>query len=300
MLRNICFFTLVLFPFLASSAIEWEAIKTVHNEPATHKMQQIMQTFLVAEKDKSRLTLYGLFNNEVRAINTYTAITGKVSGDKELMGDLKTPTGIYFFNRMIPRKYLQAKHGKLALATNYPNPIDAVQGKTGGGIWLHGVETFDRLDRKKDTEGCVAVSNNSVFEIFNYVELNRTPIIISNSIQEGKIPGPFNPAIEKLVQSWATAWSQKDLETYISFYDKTFSNRGMNLDQWKEYKNKLNTAYKYIDVKISRPFVFEQEKYTVAIFLQQYKSDRYESTGLKRLYLTTSDNKAKILFEESL
>ena len=100
--------------------------------------------------------------------------------------------------------------------------------------------------KKFDTEGCVAVGNNSMFEIANYVELNRTPIVIFEKLPEDFSPSLSNPAVENLIEQWRQAWEKKDLEAYISFYDKSFTNRNMNLQQWKSYKGRLNKTYEYI------------------------------------------------------
>ncbi len=50
---------------------------------------------LTCDKDKSILSLYKKNNNKYKFVKTYNAFTGKIKGDKQKEGDLKTPNGIY-------------------------------------------------------------------------------------------------------------------------------------------------------------------------------------------------------------
>lgn len=286
--------------FTITSYLNFGTIKTFNLEPATYKEKELQETFLVVDKINSCVTLYGVQSEKIIEINKYRSVTGKNHGDKWSHGDLKTPTGIYFLDYLVDKRLLTKKHGKLALATDYPNAIDKIQGKNGHGIWLHGVETFLRLDLKYDTEGCVVVSNNNILEIANFVEFKKTPIIIYEKIPENFVPKIRNEILENIISKWKEAWSSKNIEKYISFYDKKFTSRGMNVLQWKAYKSNITKLSRLIKVEISKPFVIEHEKYTVAFFFQHYKSDSLETTNIKRLYFSSSSENAKILAEEAL
>jgi murein L,D-transpeptidase YafK len=104
----------------------------------------------------------------------------------------------------------------------------------------------------------------------------------------------------KRIQEWASAWMSKDAEKYLSFYSTNFYSRKMNYEQWRKYKTRLSKNYKFIDVKINNLRLFRHNKYAVALFEQEYKSDRYQTRGLKRLYLVGPEDKAQILAEEAL
>jgi L,D-transpeptidase YnhG len=91
--------------------------------------------------DASRARLY-LFENTLQGLKLvadYYASIGKLGIEKNIEGDLKTPLGIYYVTNTLGPKSLKDLYGAGALPINYPNPYDLRRGKTGSGIWLHGV-----------------------------------------------------------------------------------------------------------------------------------------------------------------
>lgn len=61
-------------------------------------------------------------------------------------------------------------YGPFAFATTYPNLLDKVQGKTGGGIWIHGYPLDGtRLDEFK-TRGCIALFNENLEEFAKVIQ----------------------------------------------------------------------------------------------------------------------------------
>lgn len=93
--------------------------------------------FFVVDKNKQRLYLIE-YNGTINIITTVPCSTGANNGDKFSQGDEKTPEGIYFLTKKIHRPLDFVLYGNLAYATDYPNPIDKLFDKDGGGIWLHG------------------------------------------------------------------------------------------------------------------------------------------------------------------
>ena len=65
---------------------------------------------------------------------------------------------------------------------NYPNIIDKRSGKTGGGIWLHSTNDETRIEKGLDSRGCIVTTNKELIEISNFIELNKTPIIVVENI----------------------------------------------------------------------------------------------------------------------
>ena len=127
--------------------------------------------------DKSRHRLY-VFDDSFNPIRSFRVTTGKRAGDKLERGDLKTPEGVYFFTGVIDGRELPPKYGVMALVTDYPNPIDRLAGKTGSGIWLHATDDPSRIQRPRDTRGCVVATDEDVLEIAGYVDLGRTPLVV--------------------------------------------------------------------------------------------------------------------------
>jgi len=93
------------------------------------------------------------------------------TGHKEREGDFRTPEGHYVLGRRNPRSDFF-----LSIQIDYPNRADLVYArrngwKPGGAIMIHGLP--NRLRREPDyyltqdwTDGCIAVSNGDMVEIW--------------------------------------------------------------------------------------------------------------------------------------
>jgi len=103
-------------------------------------------------------------------------------GQKERSGDYRTPEGRYQLTRRNPRSdYF------LSIQVSYPNRDDAARARrrhwdAGGSIMIHGLpnqlsrspEYYDKVDW---TDGCIAVSNADMIEIW-LMTAENTPIEI--------------------------------------------------------------------------------------------------------------------------
>jgi L,D-peptidoglycan transpeptidase YkuD (ErfK/YbiS/YcfS/YnhG family) len=126
---------------------------------------------VLIEKKERRLTL--LSKGEV--IKTYRiALGGNPVGPKERQGDNKTPEGTYIIDS---RNGNSGYH--LSLHISYPNQNDKRRAKElgvspGGNIMIHGIKNgfswIGASHAKIDwTEGCVAVTNDEMEEIYKLV-----------------------------------------------------------------------------------------------------------------------------------
>lgn len=258
--------------------------------------------YIFVDKQANQLTLRSM-TVPSKVLKTYRAITGENSGDKVREGDKKTPEGIYFVEGIVPKSMLNPNlHGPAGVFLNYPNPADRIKHQTGSGIWIHGVETEARLDKRFDTKGCVAVSNQDIVELKEIVRPGLTPVVIVNT--EMGNPGlgylPPEHPLKVRLNEWAKTWSEGSHEEYMKFYDVNFHSRGMDLHAWDQYKKSLKKNYKYIKVTVENLELFKHPKYTVAYFDQIYESDRYQSRGRKRVYFVGQDETATIVAEESI
>ena len=240
------------------------------------------------------------FDQPGKVFKTYRAITGTNSGDKEREGDKKTPEGIYFVEARVPKTRMTSLHGAAAFELNYPNVVDRIYKRSGGGIWIHGVDNENRMEKRFDTLGCVAVSNGDIVDLAEHLRMKNTPIVIFNhedsSVAIG-VEAPDGP-LHKRVTEWAQVWSSRDVDAYLKFYSPDFYARKMNLDQWSKYKKRLAKTYTSIDVTIRDLKILKHGKYSVAVFEQTYKSNLYHRRSLKRLYLVGDGADAQILAEE--
>ena len=105
------------------------------------------------------------------------------AGHKQFEGDGKTPEGIYFITTK------SAKSGfHKNLGISYPNRIDQANAKKknmspGGDVKIHGLKNglgfIGKFQRLKDwTNGCIALTNAEVDDLYNHIELGCTITII--------------------------------------------------------------------------------------------------------------------------
>ena len=125
-----------------------------------------------------------LLDAQGRTIRSYRVSLGfEPNGPKTHEGDGRTPEGIYYIDQ---RNDHSAYHRSLHIS--YPNPQDVARArqngyKTGGSIYIHGKPNdkswiwWRRAQNEDWTNGCIAVSDDEINEIWNLVH-NGTPIII--------------------------------------------------------------------------------------------------------------------------
>ncbi len=124
---------------------------------------------------KSKRTMALMSGDKV--LKTYRVALGTVPvGPKQIQGDHKTPEGSY----MISAKNAGSRF-HLALRVSYPSPADRARARTlhastGGDIMIHGLGRefafLGPLQWKTDwTDGCVAVTNEEIDEIWQLVPI---------------------------------------------------------------------------------------------------------------------------------
>ena len=116
-------------------------------------------------------------------VKTYMVALGRQPvGAKDREGDHKTPEGEYIIDSKIADSRFH-----LALHISYPNAADRARAlklgvNPGGAVEIHGVESryawLGSLHRQIDwTDGCVAVTNSEIDEIWHLVPVG-TPVDI--------------------------------------------------------------------------------------------------------------------------
>lgn len=256
---------------------------------------------LIVEKSTHRLFLYENNESFPKLVKTYQIATGKITGDKAVQGDKKTPEGVYHFQRFRPAKELINLYGETGLiygagafTMNYPNVIDSRDGKTGGGIWLHSTDDDSRVDKGLDSRGCVVAADADIKDISQYIDLNNTPIIVVQNLHFLKkstwLKNKENLVSEVL--TWADSWRDKKFETYIKQYSKTEFNdpsKG-NWHQFKRYKKAIFSRTETPEIAFRNISILAHEDYAVVTLEQDYASQLVQDIGKKTLYLKKDEN----------
>ncbi len=135
---------------------------------------------IVVDTSASRLYLFGRdAHGELHLVANYYVTQGKLGADKQRAGDLRTPLGVYFITRSVGQRWLAAIYGAGAMPLNYPNAWDRLLGRTGGGIWLHGVPSDVYARPPLASNGCVVLANDDLQSLMSMVEPDTTPVVIT-------------------------------------------------------------------------------------------------------------------------
>jgi murein L,D-transpeptidase YafK len=169
--QRACAFVLAIFIVLFLGP----ATQLVANSESQEKADRI-------EVRKSERTMTLLRNKKV--LKTYKVALSTVPvGAKEREGDHKVPEGLY----VVDAKNVHSKF-HLALHISYPNAADRERArklgvKPGGDIEIHGlgpnIAWVGSLHRQIDwTNGCIAVTNSEIEEIWPLVQVGTTVEIL--------------------------------------------------------------------------------------------------------------------------
>ena len=260
---------------------------------------------VVVDVAASRLYLYANEGTGPRLVRSYYASTGKNGAVKHREGDQRTPLGVYFVAGRINGESLPDFYGPGALPVNYPNEWDLRHGRTGYGIWIHGVpsDTFARAPRASD--GCIAVSNPYLAELLELPGPLDTPVIIGNAlrwIDAGELSVRGREFAAR-VDAWRRDWESGDVDRYARHYSREFRSDDQDLDAWLTHKRRINAAKSYIRVGLHdmSMFAYPGERDVVVVgFEQDYKSSNFANRTRKRQYWQREpDGRWRIVYEGS-
>lgn len=260
-------------------------------------------TALLVDKKTNTLRLTEYVDGAYKTLKTFHVTLGKVAGDKESEGDLKTPEGIYTFKSYLTPPSLKPKFGSMAFYIDYPNTYDQMAGRTGYDIMLHSTDTPERLKLNYDSEGCIVLENDQIREVRPHVRLGLTPILVFPELSDQYLKPGQDAKLKGFFESWIKDWEGKGIDGYISHYHSDFSAQGKNKDQWKAYKAALNSRYSSISVGPEDVRYYRHPKYSMITFTQNYRSRLksggvgHQSRGTKILYVAEEAGEPRIVAE---
>lgn len=313
----------ILYLFVVLSSLVAKDIVQIYREDGIDKVEKIIQKKLkqqsywreyldsldvsngyyesikylvLCQKEKKDMALFDTETQE--KLFSSSVFTGEINGDKQIEGDLKTPVGAYKLTHRLTN--IDPFYGPLALTTNYPNLYDKVKGKTGHGIWIHGVP----IDKKRDqyTQGCIALDNSNIKQLDKTINIDNSVLIISekkfNSVSKNDIS-----IILSSIFKWRDAWKYSNIDSYISFYNKKFvKSNGDDLNKFIRYKTRLfkrkgAKRIKFTNINVI-PYPNTENKKLFKIYMDEfYKSRNYKFVGKKELYLEVKNGSISILTE---
>lgn len=176
---------------------------------------------IAVDTSKSRLYVFANGPKGLEVVSNFYVTVGRNGVNKRAEGDQRTPLGVYFVGRQIPGEKLPELYGTGALTVNYPNDWDRLLGRTGSGIWLHGVpsDQFARVPQASD--GCVVLSNPDISFLMASID-RRTPVLITDKLHWVTPQWTMHPKQDSFMQEverWQTAWRQGDMQSLKALYN---------------------------------------------------------------------------------
>jgi hypothetical protein len=126
---------------------------------------------------------------------------GKQGIGKKVEGDNKTPIGIYQLQPLLADAELSDFYGTGAYPLNYPNALDRLQGRSGHGIWLHGLPKGEVQRSFLASEGCVVIDNDSLLSLRDDITASNSLIVLSQSKLQWMLLSDARSQAEGLVQA---------------------------------------------------------------------------------------------------
>lgn len=176
---------------------------------------------IAVDASRSRLYVFANGPQGMTLISNFYVTVGRNGVNKRAEGDQRTPLGVYFVGRQIPAERLPELYGKGALTVNYPNDWDRLQGRTGSGIWLHGVpsDQFARVPQASD--GCVVLSNPDIAFLLESID-RRTPVLITEKLNwvtpQWTTQQRKKDSFMLEIEHWQTAWRQGNTQQLSNLY----------------------------------------------------------------------------------
>ena len=264
---------------------------------------------LVVDTSKYTLYVFANDNGRPRYVADYYTTIGRNGIDKLREGDKKTPLGVYHVTGSLQRDYLariygnqSALYGDGAFPLNYPNDWDRRLGRSGHGIWLHGVpfDTYSRPPRASD--GCVALTNEDLAALGRHVQVGLTPVIISPGVEwvEAKAPETAREDLHRALDQWRADWESLDTGRYLRHYSARFSSGRQDLAAWSQHKRSVNAHKTWIKVRVDGISMFlypGNDQLAVVTFEQHYSSNNLNNQMRKRQYWQREGGAWRIIHE---
>ena len=257
---------------------------------------------VVVDASRWRVFVYENEKGTPRLVADYYTSLGKRGIEKLREGDQKTPLGVYHVTSMIPGKKLPDLYGWGAFPISYPNEWDRMQGKTGYGIWLHGVpsDTYARAPWASD--GCIAMANPDIEELGKRLQVGVTPVVISERVEwlSDEAWRAERDRFLRELEAWRVDWESRDAERYLAHYATSFRSDKMDRAAWGAHKRRVNAAKRWIKVSLANVSVLRspgKQSMVTVTFDQDYRSSGLSQQSRKRQYWIEEDGRWKIAYE---
>jgi murein L,D-transpeptidase YafK len=253
---------------------------------------------VVVDKKYQKLYVFNKSDNYSQVFEAPCS-TGKNPGSKQVAGDAKTPNGIFFATSILHNPGPPETYGSMAFTLDYPTLSDKRAGKDGNNIWIHGT-TKSLLPQQSN--GCVVLSDSDLKQLANFIYLNRTPVIISESINW--VPYDYIPdakdELEKILMSWNKAFSEKDITKIDVLYFEGATIQGKKREDLHNKIKNSTFLNKHFVLQPKDISIFQEGNNAVIVFDQIYAVNNNAFQGFyNKLILEKIKNNWYVVDESS-
>ena len=270
------------------------------------RLPESTPTLFIAETSTSSFHRFDRAGDGVVKVRQDYMSIGQGGTGKERAGDRRTPLGVYFVTEQLDTTRLHDKYGVTAFPLDYPNAWDRRLGRTGDGIWVHGVDQHGGTRPPLDTDGCIALPNERLLALQPSFAVNITPVLIATELAWDE-PGPVaarRVALEQAVKHWAESLERGDMYAWLDSYDDTFQHWGMNKEEWSAFS--LETVGRRLidDVTVSELLLLADPA-EEGLYLSRFRLEISEGASrsvisMRRMYWRRGESGAfKIVAEDS-
>lgn len=254
---------------------------------------------LLADAKRARLYVFENIEGVPHLVRDYYLTIGRNGANKQVEGDKKTPVGVYTISQYLPRQQLADIYGAGAYPLDYPNEWDRLHGRSGSGIWIHGTpsNTYSRPPRASD--GCLVLANPDLIDLGQYIEVGKTPIMIVDRTEwvDPKTWETKRQEILTVLDQWRRDWEARKVSRFLRHYVPETLNKTWVANKRRNIENKAWIRVGLSDISI---FLYPNARLAVTTFTQNYSSDSFSDSTLKRLYWRLDGSQWRIALEQSL
>ncbi|MEY4428993.1 MAG: hypothetical protein RLZZ182_1682, partial [Pseudomonadota bacterium] len=255
---------------------------------------------IAVDASRSRIYLFENRGTGLQLVDDHYASIGKLGAEKNVQGDQRTPIGVYYITSRLEPSQLTDFYGAGALPLNYPNEHDKRLGRTGSGIWLHGVPSDSYARSPQSTDGCVAMANPELKAIMDRVQPRTTPVVIAKQLEwvEPQTLDGERRSLRNLIEGWRVARSSGDMNRLLNFYSPKFTSGAKDLSQWRQQLSQEAGSGRARNLQVKDLAILAWHDRSDLMVVTFGEVADNQSTGvIKRQYWTKEDGLWKIFFE---
>ncbi len=264
-----------------------------------------VSAILIAETNTSTLHRYVVTQQGAKLDDESYMSIGQNGVNKRKAWDRRTPLGIYFINEQLDTSSLHEKYGPTAFPLDYPNAWDRRLGRSGDGIWIHGVAEDSGRRPPLDTDGCIALPNDELVAVADLLTPLVTPVIVTRDLRwaDPQEVSSIRDRLRAALDEWAGSYLSGDLYRYLRLYSDEFRYRGMNRKEWTAYRLQTIGVAEIRDFSLDDVLLLadpEQDGLYLSRFRQTVAYATRTVVTIKRLYWREADDgKLRIVAEDN-